>query len=472
MFLVKKFLLLLIFLTSLTFSATEDSKKTFLQLYYSGKYVEAHALLSKVNPQSRKVWEERLHIHEEISDCNFQSSDSARAAALLRIGLIDQAKSNFREDWLSFLGRAKLAGWNNDISGARAYLNKAMQLRGEDPDLLFYAGLYASNNEEAVTHFQKYLKSNAIDALKRNSARQTIEFIQKTKGLDLNQSNLSSSIETIDANFNDRRLTIRAKIDENNEVVLLMDTGAAGLSLKDRNWKARRTTDLAMIGLGAKQRTRAALVVFDEFTAGRFRMKNPVAAVSRSLEASGIDGIAGAIMFSRYSIVLPLRSDSDILLSSMDSNELLAHLERSGFQFKQKVTLPFYQVGKMIILKGAIKKSDGEMDILLDTGAQASILSAAAAREHVRINYPKTFREKRKTYLMGIGGKIQNLIHVENVDIEVGSLRKSFNRMVALNLSQISEALELEVDLILGQDFLNGYTLLIDYRNNLVTFLS
>jgi tetratricopeptide (TPR) repeat protein len=472
MVLVKKFLLLSIFLTSLTFSATEDSKRTFLQLYYSGKYAEAHSLLSRINPATRQIWEERLHIHENISDCNFQSDDSRRAAAFLRIGLINQAKSNFQQDWLSFLGRAKLAGWSNDLDMARAYLSKAMRIKPDNPDLFFYAGLYASNNEEAVNYFQKYLESNATDALKRNSAKQTIEFIQKTKGLDLNQSNLSSSVETIDSDFAHRKLTIRAKINENNEVVLLMDTGASGLSLKDKNWKARSMTDLMMIGLGVKQRTKAALVVFEEFSAGKFRMKNPVAAVSRTLEGTGIDGIAGAIVFSRYSIVLPLRNDSNVILSTLESDPLLTHLEQNGLKFKQKVTLPFYQVGKMIILKGAIKKSDGEMDILLDTGAQTSILSAAAARKHVRINYPKTFREKRKTYLMGIGGKIQNLIHVENVEIEVGSLRKTFNRMVASNLAQISEAIELEVDLILGQDFLNGYTLIIDYRNNLVTFLS
>ena len=201
-------------------------------------------------------------------------------------------------------------------------------------------------------------------------------------------------------------------------------------------------------------------------------MKNPVAAVSTMMEGTGIDGIAGAIIFSDYNIVLPLKKDSNVLLSTLKSDQLLNHLKRSGLPFKQKVTLPFYQVGKMIILKGAIKKSDDEMDILLDTGAQASILSAATAKKHVRINYPKTHRQKRRTHLRGIGGKIQNLIHVDNVDIAVGPLRKSFNRMVALNLSQISEALELEVDLILGQDFLKGYTLVIDYRNNTVTFLS
>ncbi len=474
MFFMKKFLLLLLFIASLTYSATEDSKKTFLQLYYSGKYVEAHSLLNQANapPLYRKVWEERLHIHENISGCDFQSDHAIRATALLRIGLIDEAKINFGEDWLSLLGRAKLAGWNNDLSAARSFLNKAMQLRPLDADLLFYAGLYASNDEEAINYFQKYLKSKPVDALKRNSAKQSVDFIQKSKGLDLNQSKLSSSVEIINSNFNDRKLTIRAKMNENSEVVLLVDTGAAGLSLKDKNWKARNMTDLTMIGLGTKQRTRAALVVFEELQAGQFKMKNPVVAVSRNLQGAGIDGIAGAVIFSRYNIVLPLKNNSNVMLSTLDSEELLNHLQLNGQGYKQKVTLPFYQVGKMIILKGKIKKSDPEMDILLDTGAQASILSAAAARKHVYINYPKTFREKRKTHLMGIGGRIDNLIHVENVDIEIGSLRKSFNRMVALNLSQISEALELEVDLILGQDFLNGYTLVIDYKHNTVTFLS
>jgi hypothetical protein len=473
MFFVKKFLFLLLFLSSLTFSATEDSKSRFLQLYYSGKYSEAHSILNQVNPPSRKIWEERLHIHQNISGCDFQSDHAAeRANALLRIGLIKQAKESFGNDWMSLLGRAKLAAWKNQSSIARAYLLQAMRLQPEDKDLYFYAGLYASTDEETLRYFERYLKAKPSDAFKKSSAKQTIEFIHKTKGLQLNESKLNSPVENIASTFLNKRLTIRAKIDGKNEVVLLVDTGAAGLSLKDQNWKARNTTDISLIGLGSKQRTRASLMIFERLSAGAFHIKNPVAAVSPNLQANGIDGIAGPVIFSGYNIVLPLRRDSDVKLSTLDTPRLVDHLEQNGLQYKEKVSLPFYQVGKMIIVKGRIKKSDDEMDILLDTGAQASILSAAAARKHVYINYPKTFREKRRKRFVGIGGRIDNLIHVENVDIEIGALRKSFNRMVALNLSHISEALELEVDLILGQDFLNGYTLIIDYKNNVVTFLS
>ena len=466
--------MLLLSLASLTYSATEDSKRIFLQRYYSGKYIEAHELVKKAYSDSatRKSWEERLHIHESFQDCSFESESSSRAMALLRIGSMQEARSNFGYDWESFLGRAKLAGWSNDIESGRHYVRKAMQMHPGQSELLFYAGLYAGSDEEAVKYFSEYLNTHPADTHKRNSARQTIDFVQKTKGLQLNQSKLDSPVETIDSNFENRRLTFRAKIDEKQNVVLLMDTGAAGLSLKDKKWKGRSTTDFMMIGLGTKQRTRAALTVFDEFASGKFRIKNPVAAVSPNLPASGIDGIAGSIIFSGYTIVLPSKKDSRMMLSTLDSNQLLGHLEKQGMLYSRKATLPFYQVGKMIILKGRIKRSDHEMDILLDTGAQTSILSSATARKYVYINYPKTLRKKSRIRLSGIGGKIDNLLHAENVDIEMGPLRKSFNRMVAANLSQVSEALELEVDCILGQDFLYGYTLLIDYKTNEVTFLS
>lgn len=460
---------------SLTYSATNDNKQRFLKLYYSGKYPEAHAIVTQANsdPVSTKAWEERLHIHEVFSDCDFQSDTSMRAIALLRIGFVDQAKNHFGNDWLSLLGRAQLAGWNNDFAAGREYVRKAMTLNPDHPDMFFYAARYAVNDDEALNYFRKYLQTFPSDVLKKNSARQTIEFILKTKGLRLNDSQLASPVETITSKFDNRRLTFRAKIDQTNDVELLLDTGASGLSLKDKNWKARNATDFMMIGLGAKQRTRAALVVFDQFSSGKFMIKNPVAAVSPNLQASGIDGIAGTILFSGYNIVVPLKKGSPgLMISALDSEKLLARMEQEGFVYKQKMTIPFHQVGKMIILKGRIKRSDDEMDILLDTGAQTSIVSAAAARKHVYINYPKTLRKKSRIRLVGIGGKIDNLLHVENVDIEVGPLRKSFNRMVAANLSQISEALELEVDLILGQDFLYGYTLLIDYKKNLVTFLS
>jgi tetratricopeptide (TPR) repeat protein len=309
MFFVKKFLPLLLFFASLTNSATHDTKQEFLRLYYTGKYEEAHAY----DTATRSGWEARLHVHERFSGCKFESDASSRGIAMLRIGMIDQAIGHFGQDWLSFLGRAKLAGWNNEIEIGREFIRKAIQLKPEQPDLYFYAALYARTDEEALNYFERYLKTHPPDTSKRSSARQAIEFFAKTKGIRLNHANLASPVERIDSNFDHRRLTFRAKIDNKPDVVLLMDTGAAGLSLKDKSWRARNTTDFLMIGLGTKQQTRASLMVFNEFSSGGFRIKNPVAAVTRNLQSAGIDGIAGTIIFSDYKIVLPSRKDSQVM---------------------------------------------------------------------------------------------------------------------------------------------------------------
>ena len=42
--------------------------------------------------------------------------------------------------------------------------------------------------------------------------------------------------------------------------------------------------------------------------------------------------------------------------------------------------------------------------------------------------------------------------------------------MLAANLADSSEGVEMELDVILGRDFLSGYTLLIDYKNRQITF--
>jgi len=471
--LMKKFLFLLLFLASLTYSATEDARKTFLNLYYSGKYQQAHTMISKAfsNPVTRSIWEQRIHLQDRIENCNAKLDSSTRATALLRIGKIEEAEKDFGDDWLSWIGRATISEWKNDSVSARNYINRALQLKPDDPEVLFYAGLYASNQAEATDFFQRYLKRKASDTLKRSSAKQSIEFFRNTNGLDINQSALNAPTGTIESQFNDKRLLIRANINGERDVMLLVDTGAAGLSLKDKKFKGKEASNLTMLGLGA-QRTRAALVVFDQFKAGIFQMKNPVAAVSPNLQGSGIDGILGPIVFSRYSMLLPMKNSEDVTLSTLPSDELISELREKGFTYKKKITLPFYQVGKMIIVKGRIKKSDEEMDILLDTGAQTSLLSAATARKYVHIDYPKTLKARRKSSLFGVGGRIENVLHVDNVEIQLGPLEKTFNRMVAINLAQISEALELDVDAILGQDFLSGFTLLIDYNNNLVTFFS
>jgi len=472
MFFVRKFLLLIV-LFSFLLSAEENSRSRFLIAYYNGEYERAHHLLKQAfsDPLAVGIWEERIHLQKKLDGCTFTGNDSLLGLALLRIGEFELARAKFGEDWESLLGLATLSLWENNLERSRDYIGRGLKLSPDHPELLFFAGNVASTEEEVAEYFKKYLAQRPEDLLKRTAAEETIDFIQKTKGMDLNVSSLSTETATIDSEFSFGRLLVKGKMDGKKTVTLLVDTGASGLSLEKGNWQPKLTSNLLMIGLGKEQKTQASRAVFDQFDLGNFGLKNPVAALSPTLKAANIDGIAGAVLFSDYLVLLPMRSGKKMMLFSRSDEDPLTRLQKHGLHFSSQDTLPFRDINKMIILKGRVRKSGETLDILVDTGAQRSILAKAAALKETHVNYPLSRTANRKPQLYGLGGQVEDLLISENVDVQIGKLKKSFDRMLALNLAEISEALELELDLILGQDFLEGYTLLIDYHHNTITFL-
>ncbi len=471
MFFVRKFLLLLI-LSSFLLYAEEDSRSRFLLAYYDGEYEKAHELLKQAfsDPLTVGIWEERIHLQKHLDGCSFAGKDSLLGLALLRIGEFEQARAKFGEDWESLLGLATLSLWENDLENSREYIGRGLKLSPDHPELLFFAGNVAATDQEVEEYFKKYLARNPEDLLKRTSAEETIDFIQKTKGMDLNVSSLASDAAEMDSDFSLGRLLVKGKMDGKKTVTLLVDTGAAGLSLENGNWQPKLTSNLLMIGLGKVQKTEGMRGVFDQFEAGKFGLRNPVAALS-SMKAADMDGIAGAVLFSDYLILLPMRSGKKMMLFSPSEEDPLALLQKHGLHFSSENTLPFRDINKMIILKGRVRKSGETLDILVDTGAHRSILAKSTALKETHVDYPLSRMANQKPQLFGLGGQVEDLLVSDNVDVQIGPLKKNFDRMLALNLAEISEALELELDLILGQDFLEGYTLLIDYQHNRITFL-
>jgi hypothetical protein len=224
-----------------------------------------------------------------------------------------------------------------------------------------------------------------------------------------------------------------------------------------------------LFGLGKSQSTRSSRVVLDYFSAGNFSLKNAVASVSSTFAGEGVQGIAGTSLFSNYLILVPMKAGQDVTLFVPCEEEPQACIEKSGFHFSTSNTFPFHLVNKLIVIKGRIKKSDENMDILIDTGASTSMISTSAAKHWTHINYSQSRQMGQD--LIGLTGKAEKTLLAENVEVQIGPLSKTYNKMLAVNLAESNEAMQLDLDLILGRDFLNGYSLLIDYRHNQITFL-
>lgn len=472
---VRKFFTFLLLFAALSLAADDDTRSRFLKLYYRGNYEEAHSLLDQAFPNTwvKQVWDERVHQQAEILVCALRakSTQAARGMALLRIGEFQAAQECFGEDWLSELARATFAEWEGRDADSRDAIRRALALSPNNPDLVYFAANVAPNRELALDFFRQYLELPQDDPYKKAVVEYAMEFMKKTWDIPLNVPQEIHGMESVDSNYKNGRLLIHALVNGKEKVSLLLDTGAGAMTLKERNWQPQLTSNMIMLGIGKKQTSRGTRLVLNQFEAGGYQIKNPIAAMSPGVTVDGADGIASTAMFARNYMLVPLKSGKDFTLFSCDDPDPLTCLEAAGIRFSEKTTVPFYSINRLMILKGRIRNSPETCDIMLDTGAAHCIISAAAAKRYAHINYPLSREAAGKPGLSGVGGRADNLLIAENVEIDVSGIRKQFNQMTAMNLGESSEALELELDLILGMDFLQGYTLLIDYRNGLVTFL-
>jgi hypothetical protein len=468
---VRKFLLFSLLL-AFSINAQQDLIPRFRQLYYAGDYAKAHDLVGSIHAGNWKqqVWDERIHAQSDLPGCPIRErrNPSAEGMALLRIGDFASARQCFGGDWLSEFGRATLADWENNHLDSREAIRRAMALSPRNPDLLYFAAGIAPTREMTLDFYGQFLELPDLDSYQREVASFAMEFIKKTWDIPLNVPEKITGIERIESDYRSHELIIQGKINGHERVSLLLDTGAGGMTLREKDWHPQLTSDVMTIGIGKKQTSRSTRLVLNTFEAGHYQLKNPVASMSAEMPLAGADGIAGTAIFSNHYMLVPMKAGADFTLFTCDRQDPLLCMPTP---FAQKTTLPFYCINRLIILKGRVRNSPDNLDILLDTGASRTILSTATARRYARINYPLSRQFADKLTLSGIGGKTDQALIAENVEVALGPIRKEFNTMAAMNLGESSEAMELELDVILGRDFLEGYTLLIDYENNRVTFL-
>ncbi|MCI0606009.1 hypothetical protein L0156_23730 [bacterium] len=457
----------------LGFAGAQEVRQEFMSLYYKGEYEKAHALLDSAisDEVARQIWDSRIHLQAEIPGCLRPSNASIQAFAHLCIGEFENAQKQFADDWISLWAKATYSYWNADIASARKQIEQALTLQPQNPDLLFFAGDLADSSEKTIEYFERFLKLQSEDQVKRNIAEFSIGFLKKTAGMQLNIIKVDQGVQEIETDYEPSGVNISAVVNSEEKMKLVVDTGAgSGLVLEKRKWTPQVVNEVVMLGLGKKQISTSKRVVLDLFHAGKFTIQNPLATENETMPFPDIDGLIGSAAFSSHRLLLPLKSGKNLVLLPYEMDPL-EYFEDKKLKFKKQLTFPFFVVNKLIILKGRIKKSSGDLDILVDTGADSSFISAAAAKRFVTINYPLSMQLRNQAKITGVGGKANNLLIAENVEVGIGELSKNFNNMFAVNFAETSEALGLEIDLLLGRDFLEGYTLLIDYRNRQITFL-
>ena len=467
---VRKVLFLILTFIALICNGDDDLRARFVYAYYGGDFVKAHGLLQDVysDPVLRSIWEERIHHHGDIENCKHESSTGALGFAVLKTGDIEGAAKIFQDDWLSLLGKATISIWHNDLYKARDYVLESIKLAPDRPEPYYFAGNLSHTTDESTGYFLKFLSLIKEDPYRKQSVEYAVNFMNRTRGMELNIPTKLDGFEELESKVQDGRLVVKAIIDGKKKIPLMIDTGAGGLTLKNKKWNPQITTDLLLFGIGKKPATKGTKVVLTKFDSGRFNIKNPTASISEELTTDGIDGIVGTAFFAAGNTMLvPMKSGQKFTLFNAAS-DYSKYIDAKNF--REKTEVPFLFVGSMIMIKGKIRNSP-ELDFLVDTGAQRTIISALAAKQYTHINYPLSRQMKQSTPLTGVGGRMDDVLVAENVNIEAGPLKKEFNMISVVNLAEGSESLEMEMGGILGRDVLEGYTMLIDYGKRTVTFL-
>ena len=214
-------------------------------------------------------------------------------------------------------------------------------------------------------------------------------------------------------------------------------------------------TSTLIYGIGGDGRVESGIYRIDELTIDGIEVQNlPVGNLSDPLLGELTDGIFSTATFSNEIVSIDY-PNSVIELNASVAEESLGE-SVPGWFFSNLAFVPLRANG------------DYEGLFLVDTGAVTSVLShsTAAALGVTEDNSGGGI----SLGLAGIAGVSGVALPVSGVVLSTEGIQASFPLMVAIDMSEISKALGIEVAGVVGYDFLKDYRVTIDFGNAQVIF--
>ena len=129
-------------------------------------------------------------------------------------------------------------------------------------------------------------------------------------------------------------------------------------------------------------------------------------------------------------------------------------------------SVPFEMVGSYVVITVRINDSS-PLNLILDSGVKNTIITEFQAGDHITLNYSDV------KDLMGLGGGNHIDAYISNYNtLQVGRLKMQYKTVYVLqdNVFNLSKHTGTKINGLLGADFLQDYTVEIDYSNKRVRF--
>jgi tetratricopeptide (TPR) repeat protein len=270
---------------------------------------------------------------------------------------------------------------------------------------------------------------------------------------------------------------------------LEIDTGASGLVLTHSAAKAAGLVPEAQVkagGVGDGGMVTAEVSHVDDIKVGELEFKNCMVQVlpaGNMLERlADIDGLIGPDVFRNYLVTLdvpggevrlgplPQRPDASpavdtfSLSTTEDEETPLSTADRAKDRYvapEMKDWTPVFRAQHMLIVPTYIGSAPVKL-FLIDTGAQKSMISPAAAREVTQVS---SFTNAK---VVGINGEVQNMLVADKVSITFAHVTQMNRGLQSFDFSGVSRSAGVDISGIIGFPMLSELVISIDYRDDLI----
>ena len=263
----------------------------------------------------------------------------------------------------------------------------------------------------------------------------------------------------------------------------LLDTGASGLMLTRGAAKALSLTPEAEVktgGLGDEGSKDTFLAHVDHVKIGNMEFSNCMLRVLEKDPQLGIDGLLGPDIFRSFVVTLDFPG-SELRLSPLpprpDETAETPTLETDGDAAattvaqtrKDRYVAPemaswdkVFRFGHQLIVPTYIGNAPVKL-FILDTGAGLNLISQDAAREVTKVHADSGGRVR------GISGDVNHVAGTDALFIQFAGVRQPIQQgLNAIDTSQISRGMGVEISGFIGYPILHQLVIQIDYRDDLV----
>jgi predicted aspartyl protease len=388
---------------------------------------------------------------ERAAQLNLHSGPihAALADVYFRLGLFDLAELQYKTAVAlqarlarAWIGLGRIYSIRSMASEAR----RAFRNAGESNPKVRSQWLTGLSSSEQLSTYREYVVNDESQSPARCEVYSAS--LEKHKNQEIPLKSI------VDGNGSVRAVGLKALINDRAPVLLMLDTGASGITIgSDLAKKAGilLRSHRPIYGMGGSGETHGQMARVTSIRIGTVELRNCMIQIAPDRKILSQDGIIGADVFRKY----PITMDFERLTLSLS--------ERDGPGNKSKgsdTAIHAYQFAHFILVPAKLGQHASGL-FVLDSGANADTISE-------KLSSKVGGMVSRPRFIEGSSGVVNSALGTDSAIMELGNISLSDQTVAAIDLSSLSKRLGAEVAGQIGFIALKHLRLKLDYETDTV----